>query len=440
MTTVNFSALFGKYSRGRKNLAPDRFRQDTMDVFVVEGICPIKTDVVIVAYLPNVYQPEATQNSILSVRDLHGALTALNVPSPFELSADMRVLWDVAIDMLSLGYTIVGLCLEPMRSIPAESIDIAGDALEKALAFVRFDASQYRHKEQKAKLYHMSRADTDGRVNTHPVMSANTPMQLQFGVESAALSSAVEKRAAWVSNEIDIHADTVQANVKAEVRKILSKIKYGSFYESTPQSVWEQALSENRPSKLASIPMDEYEYAGAQVEEFGGIPQDTSYAYISNTFLNGMVNYGRNHRPFLIARYGIQKDPEDESIIERIRDEKYDPLECLAEVRRYYQEYADAQFAEIHPVMRGDDWLLGYETLSSYIWMWYDMDCSDCCVARYSKESCADVGITSLDQFVLEALIDWKDRSSDYCKDCAGLLEPVVVEPKVNAIHGWLGG
>mgnify|MGYP003408681041 CR=1 FL=1 len=57
--------------------------------------------------------------------------------------------------------------------------------------------------------------------------------------------------------------------------------------------------------EFTRLSMDTYDYPSLQIEEFGGIPQNTRYNYVSESFLNGLVNYGDNHVGFLLARYGI---------------------------------------------------------------------------------------------------------------------------------------
>ena len=254
----------------------------------------------------------------------------------------------------------------------------------------------------------------------------------------------------WVSPgdaEFDIYEAGIPVHaVDAQDAHVVEKpepAQAGAGPSTKSPPLWAAALEADRPSKLIGIQTDDFEYASSHIEESGGIPQDTTYTYVSNTFLNGLVNYGSNHRPFLIARYGIKEETDTGgtvNAISRVIDRLDSQDQQVAEVRRLYQDYADLAMGKTHPEFTGDDWLVFYSTCSSWIVMWYDQDCSDCSIERYSKESCSDVGIETLDQFILECFIKKMDSMPKYCMEYTGLSEFVIVEPKNTRIRGRLRG
>jgi len=149
--------------------------------------------------------------------------------------------------------------------------------------------------------------------------------------------------------------------------------------------------------KLKDFPMEEYDYPTAQIMRDGGIAFDTRYDYVASSFLDGLVNYGKNHVAFLLARYGLEK-PEGE----RVDNDEDNDANWIAPTVENYQAFADAATAKHHFKAKGDDWLVLYETDNSYFLMWYDQDSSDCSVERYSRRSLAEpqYGIKTLDEFV----------------------------------------
>jgi hypothetical protein len=157
--------------------------------------------------------------------------------------------------------------------------------------------------------------------------------------------------------------------------------------------------------KLKDFPMLEYDYPTDQIERSGGISQDTRYDYVASSFLNGLINYGKNHKWFLLARYGLEK-PE----AERVDDDDDNDANWIAPTEANYQAFADRVTADRMQCFKpiGDDWLVLYETEASYFFMWYDQDSSDCSVERFCRRSLADpvYGITTFEQFV-EARISW---------------------------------
>lgn len=174
-------------------------------------------------------------------------------------------------------------------------------------------------------------------------------------------------------------------------------------------------------SKLNAVRMAEFMYPSEQIREFGGIPQNTIYEYVASSFLDGLVNYGSNHVGYLVARYGL-RDEHDKQ---------------LAVTEDVYQAFANKSTVNPNFKAVGDDWLIMYQTESSYFFLWYDQDCSDCIIERWGKESCSEVGVHTLDEFIAERLLKYEAHPVS-CFDAATSQH---VQLMVRAAHnpkGWI--
>lgn len=167
-----------------------------------------------------------------------------------------------------------------------------------------------------------------------------------------------------------------------------------------------------------------YEYPGDQIQEFGGIPQNTIYEYVSSTFLDGLVNYGTGHRAWLMARYGLNNEEQS-----HIRDEDYVPTEAE------YRAFAKACTEATHFKPVGDDWLVAYETKESYMFLWYDRDVSDCSIERWSKDMCMQWNIRTLAEFAADRIEAFKVNSAERTKHRA-LANPILIE--AGPVRGWI--
>lgn len=170
-----------------------------------------------------------------------------------------------------------------------------------------------------------------------------------------------------------------------------------------------------------------FQYPGSYIQDHGGIPQNTGYECVSSTILNGLVNYGYGHVGFIIARYGLVDVKTRESIVDSSHE---DP-------EKAYLDFATQLSKEVHFMADGDDWLILYETSTSYMFMWYNRDTSDCSVERWSKESCVEVGVFDLEQFI-DKRIDLLIKSSHHTL-CQLFGRPIVVRAP-HKLSGCISG
>jgi len=93
-----------------------------------------------------------------------------------------------------------------------------------------------------------------------------------------------------------------------------------------------------------------------------GVPFGTFYAYVSSTFLSGLVNYAGAFRALMSQRYLTDEEWE-----KTLQEKKWEDM---------FHFNALAMGEDVH--------ILG-ETEDSHWWFWYDPDNSDCCVGRLPR-------------------------------------------------------
>lgn len=123
-------------------------------------------------------------------------------------------------------------------------------------------------------------------------------------------------------------------------RRINMQCEYSNFWELFPES-------EEYPDNLAER----------------GAPQDTLYEYVSNTFLDGLVNYVEVFAIYVLAPgYGVLSEYEE------------DIKEALNETHTKFHEFGLI------------DTVLLAETGNSLWVFWYNADVSDCTIGRCDIE------------------------------------------------------
>ena len=199
-------------------------------------------------------------------------------------------------------------------------------------------------------------------------------------------------------------------------------------------------------SKPLTHYLDVIEYPSHEIEETGGIAQDTQYDYVSNSFLNGLINYGSGHQAVMINRYGLKKChlafggmeiadgtlerlyPGNEELWKAIKSvpSQWEEVPSSRETR---EEFVRLLEKEIHSKLIGDDWWVFWETSSSFMFAWFDNDCSDCSIARHSAPRLkADLGIITINDFM--------DRLIPELQAQTGISE---ITSRIT-LNGWISG
>lgn len=177
--------------------------------------------------------------------------------------------------------------------------------------------------------------------------------------------------------------------------------------------------------------LSHYDYPGEEIAQHGGIPQDTAYQFVSSSFLNGLVNYAGIKQAFLVNRYGVDRRGDDDYDGDTDWNEIDSSLPMVDQYQlRAAQLGSNPHLSKIGTIHSDDVFLFG-ETPSDYWVFYYDCDCSDCDVARLSKESFPDLTYEIL---VKSRLDRWIEIRKDE--------NPIVVEiaPEKKGNFGWISG
>jgi hypothetical protein len=162
-----------------------------------------------------------------------------------------------------------------------------------------------------------------------------------------------------------------------------------------------------------------------------GIQPGEGYEYISDSFINGLVNY----RDYTVGGFMLRRYTDDEEWAESCK-------------------YIDSLVDEVHSNFRKcmDDVFLLMKFLDeednlNYIWYWYDQDVSDCCVAVFSADKVKD-DVEALYALMKSAMTYGTGETGHppYPKNELGLKNYIVqygIENVIKAfgpecIHGWI--
>lgn len=104
---------------------------------------------------------------------------------------------------------------------------------------------------------------------------------------------------------------------------------------------------------------DTYEYP--KIAEHCGVPENTLFCYISDSFLDGFINYFDFVNAYVVHRYRDEPAPKEE--IEIFNNTHHSKISLLE-----------------------DDVLILSQSERDWWFFWYDQDCSDCAIERFSKE------------------------------------------------------
>jgi len=98
-----------------------------------------------------------------------------------------------------------------------------------------------------------------------------------------------------------------------------------------------------------------------------GPSEGYDYVYVSNTYLNGFINYVDIISAYMIRRYSIGSDDE------------------WNEACKNVDLLADDVHTDISDSSKFDDVIILAESEHCYWIFWDDCDCSDCCICKFNK-------------------------------------------------------
>lgn len=136
-----------------------------------------------------------------------------------------------------------------------------------------------------------------------------------------------------------------------------------------------------------------------------GVNVGVNFCYISNTYLNGFINYVDIIGGYMIRRYKVlEKD------IEKSRENNNQSKEDLSweESCKLVDKLSNGCHTCLSDSNKFDDQLILAKNSNSYWLFWNDCDCSDCCIGRL------DIKLFESDEVALEYLRKTVVKFTDY--------------------------
>jgi len=97
------------------------------------------------------------------------------------------------------------------------------------------------------------------------------------------------------------------------------------------------------------------------------LPVNCEYTYISNTFLNGFINYVNIIKAFLITRY----EPYSKNLESAVN---------------FHDREKNKFHTKIYNFFDDDVAILAVSDIGEYWYFYYDQDCSDCSIGRFRTD------------------------------------------------------
>lgn len=139
------------------------------------------------------------------------------------------------------------------------------------------------------------------------------------------------------------------------------------------------------------------------------IPMNTLWSYVSSTFLNGFINYVTPLKIFVLDRY----EPDKTEEIKNLKKQAHTKL---------------GQF--------GDDIIILSKIGNNvYMFFWFDMDVSDCCIGRFET--------TDSKNEVIISLTNWLDeqKAENAGKEYQEMMDNGILnyhELPMSFLEGWI--
>ena len=164
-----------------------------------------------------------------------------------------------------------------------------------------------------------------------------------------------------------------------------------------------------RPFNDYFIDQEEYPSPSASM-----LPLGVLYSYISTTFLNGWINYVKIISVRLISRYQNNAKNKEEVVALIARS----PVHC---------DFSEALSDDVLILAKGKN---RQGTIDEWWFFWFDRDCSDSCIGRFSTSDTDTEVIASF-----AAYAEYRSQNMDYENSGYPAIE---IPPAV--FTGWIRG
>lgn len=153
------------------------------------------------------------------------------------------------------------------------------------------------------------------------------------------------------------------------------------------------------------------EYPGDQLV-FDPLPMGVQYLYVSNSLLDGFINYVDKIKAFVIGRYlrwdeapgveiEVQEPPSSSKWAKKTPRTKSELFDVLTTENAVYHSKLDTAFQD-DVLILGKAYKNGDKEQPEFCWVffWYDRDSSDCCIGRFQSDDEESEVVASFVDFV----------------------------------------
>lgn len=147
------------------------------------------------------------------------------------------------------------------------------------------------------------------------------------------------------------------------------------------------------------------------------LPLGVGYEYVSNSFLNGFVNYAKPIKAYVLERYypweyEFEKDEFSIKIREPARSFQW--VDFVPKTKdELYQKLCEPDrmcHAKLDVDFQDDVLMLSVSEQGTYIFFWFDRDSSDCCIGRFVTDDPRDVVVSAFDEYVKGRTFQYQNR------------------------------
>jgi len=170
------------------------------------------------------------------------------------------------------------------------------------------------------------------------------------------------------------------------------------------------------------------------------IPYGVVWQYISSTFLNGFINYVEPFGCYVVNRYTLESATLSKKKLidieaserEEFTGTKKELIDLIVSEKKKMCHtnlgcFEDDIFivAKIADEIEGD--------FGRYMFFWFDMDVSDCCIGRFITCDSEDEILKSLENFLHENYVENKEHEESHSEDSLGYHKL-----PLSFLRGWI--
>lgn len=169
------------------------------------------------------------------------------------------------------------------------------------------------------------------------------------------------------------------------------------------------------------------------------IPYGEAWTYVSNTFLNGFINYCTPIACYVVNRY----TPETEDISDnKVYIRKHDDTksnEFVGTKKELIDLFIQDKLDIYHTTLScfSDDIVIIAKVeereSNKYIFFWFDMDVSDCSIGKFKTDDSQEQVIESVENWLTEEFKNNKEHEAEHTIESSGYFKL-----PLSFLSGWI--